>query len=144
MISIFILISINLSIQYYLKFNLIYFDIILTLFFIIKNNKHLALSFIFCTILLLSFQVRLNFKALEKNIYQITNIKNLKKDSKTIIEVIDNKINTHRFNFKNIENIYKIGDIIKIENQKIKLIQRPFFAKLKEKYTNTLNNFLPH
>ncbi len=47
MILIFILISINLSIQYYLKLNLIYFDIILTLFFIIKNNKHLALSFIF-------------------------------------------------------------------------------------------------
>ncbi|WNZ73722.1 ComEC/Rec2 family competence protein [Borreliella garinii] len=141
MILIFILISINLSIQYYLKLNLIYFDIILTLFFIIKNNKHLALSFIFCTILLLSFQARLNFKALEKNIYQITNIKNSKKDSKIIIEVIDNKINTHRFNFKNIENIYKIGDIIKIESQKIKLIKRPFFAKLKEKYTNTLNNF---
>ncbi len=94
--------------------------------------------------MLLSFQARLNFKALEKNIYQITNIKNLKKDSKTIIEVIDNKINTHRFNFKNIENIYKIGDIIKIENQKIKLIKRPFFAKLKEKYTNTLIIFLPH
>ncbi|WKC77216.1 ComEC/Rec2 family competence protein [Borreliella valaisiana] len=141
MILIFILISINLSIQYYLKLNLIYFNAILALFFIIKNNKHLAISFIFCTISLLSFQARLNFKTLKKNVYQIINIKNLKKDSKTIIEVIDNTANTHKFNFKNIKNIYKIGDIIKIENQKIKLIKRPFFAKLREKYTNTLNNF---
>ncbi|WKC75385.1 ComEC/Rec2 family competence protein [Borreliella yangtzensis] len=141
MILIFILISINLSIQYYLKLNLIYFNTILALFFIIKNNKHLALSFIFCTIFLLSFQARLNFKTFKKNIYQIINIKHFKKNSKTIIEVIDNKANTLQFNFKNIENIYKIGDIIKIENQKIKLINRPFFAKLREKYTNTLNNF---
>ncbi|EEF81623.1 putative competence locus E [Borreliella valaisiana VS116] len=47
MILIFIFISINLSIQYYLKLNLIYFNAILALFFIIKNNKHLAISFIF-------------------------------------------------------------------------------------------------
>ncbi|MCD2372766.1 ComEC/Rec2 family competence protein [Borreliella burgdorferi] len=141
MILIFILISLNLLIQYYLKLNLIYFNTMLALFFIIKNNKHLALSFISCTILLLSFQARLNFKTLKKNIYQITNIKNFKKDSKTIVEVIDNKSNIYKYSFKNIENIYKIGDIIKIENQKIKLIKRPFFAKLREKYTNALNNF---
>lgn len=72
MILIFVLISLNLLIQYYLKLNLIYFNTMLALFFIIKNNKHLALSFIFCTILLLSFQARLNFKTLKKNIYQIT------------------------------------------------------------------------
>lgn len=47
MILIFILISLNLLIQYYLKLNLIYFNTMLALFFIIKNNKHLALSFIF-------------------------------------------------------------------------------------------------
>ncbi|WPM05743.1 ComEC/Rec2 family competence protein [Borreliella sinica] len=141
MILIFILISINLSIQYYLKLDLTYFNIMLVLFFIIKNNKHLAISFIFCTILLLSFKARLNFKTLKKNIYQIANIKNFKKDSKTIIEVIDDKANTHKFNFKNIENIYKIGDFIKIENQKIQLIKRPFFANLRDKYTNALNNF---
>ncbi|WP_183223409.1 ComEC/Rec2 family competence protein [Borreliella spielmanii] len=141
MILIFILISLNLSIQYYLKLNLIYFNTMLALFFIIKNNKHLAFSFIFCTILLLSFQARLNFKTFKKNTYQIVNIKNLKKDSKTLIEVIDNNANTHKFNFKNIENIYKIGDTIKIENQKIQLIKRPFFSKLKGKYTNALNNF---
>ncbi|WP_151073609.1 ComEC/Rec2 family competence protein [Borreliella turdi] len=141
MILIFLLISLNLSIQYYLKLNLIYFNTILTLFFAIKNNKHLALSFIFCTILLLGFQARLNFKTLEKNTYQITNIKNFKKDSKTIIEVIDASSNTQKFKFKNIENIYKIGDTIKLESQKIKLIKRPFFAKLREKYKNTLNIF---
>ncbi|WP_424632438.1 ComEC/Rec2 family competence protein [Borreliella lusitaniae] len=141
MILIFVLISLNLSIQYYLKLNLIYFNTILALFFTIKNNKHLALSFIFCTILLLSFQSILNLKTLKNNIYQITNIKNFKKKSKTIIEAIDNKANTHKFNFKNIKNIYKIGDTIEIENQKIKLIKRPFFAKLREKYTNTLDNF---
>ncbi|APS98776.1 competence protein [Borreliella mayonii] len=141
MILIFVLISLNLSIQYYLKLNLIYFNTILALFVIINNNKHLALGFIFCTILLLGFQARLNFKTLKENIYQITNIKNFKKDSKTIVEAIDNKSNTYKFDFKNIENIYKIGDIIKIENKKIKLIKRPFFAKLREKYTNTLNNF---
>ncbi|WP_373588816.1 ComEC/Rec2 family competence protein [Borreliella afzelii] len=141
MILIFVLISLNLSIQYYLKLNLIYFNTILALFFIIKNNKHLALSFIFCTILLLSFQARLNFKTLKKNTYQITNIENLKKDSKIIIEAIDNTANKHKFNFKNIKNIYKIGDIIKIENQKIQLIKRSLFAELREKYTNTLNNF---
>ncbi|AJA90389.1 competence protein [Borreliella chilensis] len=142
MILIFILISLNLSIQYYFKLNLIYLNTTLALFFIIKNNKHLALSFIFCTLFLLSFQARLNFKTLEKNIYKIVNIKHFKKDSKTIIEAIDNTANTHKSYFKNIENIFKVGDTVKIKNQKIKLIKRSFFSKLREKYTNALNIFL--
>ncbi len=61
MILIFILISLNLLIQYYLKLNLIYFNTMLALFFIIKNNKHLALSFIFLHNIAIKFSSEIKF-----------------------------------------------------------------------------------
>ncbi|ETZ18746.1 COME operon protein 3 [Borrelia duttonii CR2A] len=117
MIFLFIISALSLSIRYYLKLNLIYLNIILILIFIIKKNAHLSLTFIINTSLLIIFEISLIFNILENNYYQITNITiYISKYKNVKIEAIDGFGQNYKFIFKNIENEYNIGDIVKIQN----------------------------
>ncbi|WP_117374994.1 ComEC/Rec2 family competence protein [Borrelia miyamotoi] len=142
MILLFIISSLNLLTRYYLRLNSIYLNLILILVFIIKKNAHLTLTFIISTGLLIVFEISLNLKRLKNDFYQITNITYLAKYSNTKIESIDGFGQKYKLTFKNIEDKYQIGDIIKIQNNKIQLIKRPLLVKLKEKYNKTINQFL--
>ena len=141
MILLFIIIALNLLIRYYLKFNLIHLNLILMLIFLIKKNAHLSLTFMLSISLLFIFEISLGFKKFEDDSYKITNIIYLSKYSKIQIESIDEFGEKHKFIFKNIENQYKIGDIVKIKNNKIQLIKRPILLKIREQYDNLLNPF---
>ncbi|ACH93529.1 ComEC/Rec2 family competence protein [Borrelia duttonii] len=143
MIFLFIISALSLSIRYYLKLNLIYLNIILILIFIIKKNAHLSLTFIINTSLLIIFEISLIFNILENNYYQITNITiYISKYKNVKIEAIDGFGQNYKFIFKNIENEYNIGDIVKIQNNKIQCIKKPLLVKLREKYNKLINKFL--
>ncbi|WP_024653449.1 ComEC/Rec2 family competence protein [Borrelia persica] len=143
MIFLFIISALNLSIRYYLKLNLVYLNSILILIFIIKKNAHLSLTFIISTSLLIIFEISLTFNKPENNFYQITNITTyISKYANTKIEAIDGFGKNHKFIFKNIENKYHIGDIVKIQNDNIQFIKKPLPIKLREKYNKLINPFL--
>ncbi|AHH08563.1 ComEC/Rec2 family competence protein [Borrelia anserina] len=142
MILLFIISALNLSIRYYLRLNPIYLNLILMLIFLIKRNAHLSLTFMISMSMLIIFEIILNSKRLEDNFYQITNITYLTKYSSTKIESIDGFGQKYKFIFKNIEDEYKVGDIIKIQNNKIQLIKRSLLVKIQEKYNKLINRFL--
>ncbi|WP_445436062.1 ComEC/Rec2 family competence protein [Candidatus Borreliella tachyglossi] len=141
MIFLFIISSLNLLIQYYLQFNLIYLNLTLILIFLIKKNAHLVLTFMISTSLLVIFETSLKFKRFEDYYYKITNITYMTKYSNTKIESLDGFGNEYSFTFENINDKYKIGDIVKIQNNKIQFIKRPLLVKAREKYNKLLNRF---
>ncbi|AHH14091.1 ComEC/Rec2 family competence protein [Borrelia hermsii] len=142
MILLFLISALNLLIRYYLRLNPIYLNLILMLIFLIKRNAHFSLTFMISISFLIIFEISLNFKRLEDNVYQITNITYFAKYSNTKIESIDGFGKKYKFIFKNIEDKYKIGDIVKIQNKKMQLIKRPLLVKLREKYNKLINQFL--
>ncbi|AAX17914.1 ComEC/Rec2 family competence protein [Borrelia turicatae] len=142
MILLFIVSALNLLTRYYLRLNPIYLNLILMSIFLIKRNAHLSLTFMISTSLLVIFEISLNFKRLEDNFYQITNITYFAKYSNTKIESIDGFGKKYKFIFKNIENKYKIGDIVKIQNNKMQLIKKPLLVNIREKYNKLINRFL--
>ncbi|AHH10774.1 ComEC/Rec2 family competence protein [Borrelia coriaceae] len=142
MILLFIISALNLLTRYYLRLNPIYLNLILMLILLIIRNAPLSLTFMISTSLLIIFEISLNFKRLENNFYQITNIVYLGKNSDTQIESTDGVGKKHKFIFKNIKNKYKIGDIVKIQNNKMQFIKKPLLVKLRETYNKPINRFL--